>query len=268
MYHKGRIAAAFLLYFLSCFITVSAQTGELKKKTTKGTLYFSWGYNKDWFSRSDLHFTETSNETYDFTLYDVKAVDRPGFEQIFGSDISIPQFIYRFGYYFNDKRNLGIEIGFDHAKYVMVANQKVHVKGVIHEKEIDKDTVLSPGFLAFEHTNGANFLMVSLMKRKPFYRVGQSVFNLVLKPGAGIVIPKTDVALFGKHRDNEFHIAGYIAGLDVSLRYEYGRHLFAETGFKGCYANYMNVLTIGDAKANHHFFSLEYLLSIGYGIAL
>ncbi len=261
-----------LLYMLMLSICSAGQTINRAEEPEKhsGTLYFAWGYNSDWFSKSDLHFEDHSTGNYDFTLYDVKAEDRPNLSHLFDRDISIPQYSYRLGYYFNSRHDLGVELSFDHAKYIVSQYQMVHIKGTIHDHEVDKDTLISPRFLLFEHTNGANFLMVNLMKRCKFFQSGnhKHVLNAVLKPGAGIVIPKTDVMLFGEHRDNVFHVAGYIIGLDTELRYEYGKHLFAEAGAKGCFANYANVLTIGSAKANHHFFSFELLFAIGYGISL
>ncbi len=253
--------------FPVCLFAVNSQHQQQEEKH-KGTFYFEWGYNKDWFSKSDIHFVNHIGGEYDFTLYDVKADDRPSFNRIIDWQVTIPQFLYRFGYYFNNKHDLGIEIGFDHTKYVVIQNQTVHITGSIHGEALDKDTIIQPGFLLFEHTNGANFLMASLLKRTRFFQSGNGkhVLSYVLKPGAGIVIPKTDVTLFGKRRDNVYHVAGYIAGLDIELRYETGKHWFAETGLKGSFANYVNVLTIGDAKANHHFYSLELLLSVGYAI--
>ena len=256
-----------LMISLPLYLIAQPEQNQQEKKQ-KGTFYFAWGYNKDWFSKSDLHFSDHSTGNNDFTLYDVKAIDNPDLDQIFNTDVSIPQFIYRFGYYFKDKHNLGIEIGFDHAKYIVVRSQQVHIKGVLNGETIDKDTMIEPKFLQFEHTNGANFLMVSLLKRNPFIQSknGRHVLNYVLKPGIGVVIPKTDVRLFGTRRDNVYHVAGYIAGLDISLRYEYGRHWFAETGLKGSFANYSNVLTVGNVKANHKFYTLEFLFCFGYGL--
>ena len=261
-YVQGLVLILFPLF-------ASAQSDQnQQKKTKKGTFYFAWGYNKDWYSKSDLHFSDHTNGKFDYTLYDVKAIDNPDLSKIFNFDVSIPQFIYRIGYYFNDSHDLGIEIGFDHAKYIMLRNQTTRIKGTLNGEYVDKDTLLHPGFLVFEHTNGANFFMASLLKRAAFLNSnnGKHVLNYVLKPGVGVVIPKTDVTIFGIRRDNVYHVAGYIAGLEVSLRYEYGKHWFAETGFKGCFANYTDVLTLGDAKANHHFFVLEYLFSVGYGL--
>ena len=235
----------------------------------KGTFYISWGYNRDWFSKSDLHFYNNRSDNYDFVLYSVKAKDRPGFNHIPSIEISIPQYSYRFGYYFNNKHDLGVEINFDHSKYVMVQDQTVHMKGQIHGMELDKDTILQGDFLQFEHTNGANFLMCNFIKRKSFLRSENRKhwLSAVVKTGAGIMIPKTDVALFGSRLDNRFHIAGWLTGIETGLRYDV-KHFFFEPTVKGTFVNYTNVLTIGTGRANHHFWCLEAILTAGFQFPL
>ena len=248
-------------------------------KKGKGTAYISWGYNKDWFSRSNIHFENKSSSNYskngstdyyDFTFYDLKAKDRPGFKDIFRTDLSIPQYVYRLGYYFNDKKDLGIEINFDHVKYVMIDYQTARLKGNIRGTEYDKDTVITPDFLRFEHSDGANFLMLSLLKRKNILKSGNNKhwLSAVFKGGAGIVVPRTDVILFGDHLNNRFHVAGYVTGIDLELRYDFLKHFFLEFSGKGTFANYLNVLTIGNGKANHHFFTFEMILSGGFQFPL
>ena len=254
------------IVFLSILsFTLSANAQEFVKGKTKGRFYFAWGYNKDYFSKSDLHFKDAGTDNYDFTLYGVEASDRPGYDQILNSDISIPQYVYRLGYYFNDANDLGIEINFDHTKYVMHDNQVAHLTGFIHEQYYDVDTLITPGFLRFEHTNGANFLMINFLKKHRFHtsKSNNHVFSLVGKIGGGVVIPKTDVTLFGERLDNVFHVAGYVTGMEMGLRYEYGKYFFAEGMVKGTYANYTNVLTIGTGRANHSFYTAEFILSAG-----
>ncbi len=241
----------------------------------KGSFYIGWGYNKDWFSKSDIHLKNTSNDynpftgkpdNYDFTVYRAKAKDRPGFRDIMRTDLSIPQYVYRVGYYFNDKHNLGIEINFDHVKYVMIDNQTLRVKGTIHGQYIDKDTLVRPeDFLHFEHTNGANFLMLNFMKRERIFASKNERHQLfaIAKPGIGIVIPKTEVVLFGQEMDNRFHIAGYCAGLETGFRYEAFKYIYLEYTGKVSFAHYTNVLVIGSGKANHHFWTLENILVLG-----
>jgi hypothetical protein len=239
-------------------------------KKGKGNFYLTWGYNLDWYSKSDLHLKGNDFGGYDFTLYNAKAHDKPGLDHIFGTSISIPQYVYRAGYYFGDKHNLGIEIGFDHTKYIMTNNQRLHLKGRIGEMYYDQDTLVGRDFLMFEHTNGANFLMASLVKRFCLLSSASQNHRLqaIVKTGAGIVIPKTDVTLFGQRLDNRFHIAGYVAGVDAGFRYDIFKYFFVETTLKGVFANYTNVLTVGDGRANHHFFAGEYIFSAGLQIGL
>jgi hypothetical protein len=259
----------FSLFTISVFSQENMKTTEMKKSN----FYFSWGYNKDWFSKSDIHFKNTTSEydsdahpkSYDFTLYDVEAKDRPGFKNIPHTDITIPQYVYRIGYYLNDKHDLGIEINFDHVKYVMRDWQTLHLKGTIHGKYYDADTMISPdNFLAFEHSDGANFLLLNIMKRQKLLNSKNNKHHIsaVMKAGAGIGIPKTRVQLFGETLDNRFHVAGCIAGVEAGLRYD-SRYFFAEYTAKGAFANYTNVLVIGKGKANHHFWTAENILTIG-----
>ena len=267
--HQPRV-----FFFLFIVFTIFCQQARCQEvnneKRPKGSLYLSWGYNKDWYSKSDIHFASRSTDDFDFTIYDVKAHDLPRFNRLLDKEISIPQFIYRVGYTFARHPDMGIEIGFDHAKYIVNQDQIVHVKGKIHENYVDKDTILSRSFVRFEHTNGANFLMVSFVKRKKLTtsKNGSHEIFFHAKPGIGIVIPQSEVALFNVDKNNNYHIAGYIGGIDLGLRYEFRKHFLFETGFKGVFANYIDVLSVDDSKASHSFFCVEWLLSIGYQFAL
>lgn len=267
----------FLFIFFSTNIhLLKSQEDPIKSESKKkGTLYVGWGYNKDWFSKSDLHFKNTSNEYnpitksndyYNFTVYNAKAKDRPGFKDILRTDLTIPQYVYRIGYFFNNKYNLGIEINFDHVKYIVVDYQTLRVKGVIRDKIIDQDTLISPiDFLHFEHTNGANFMMLNFIKKQQFItsKKGSHQLSGIAKIGAGIVIPKTDVSLFGQQVDNRFHIAGYCMGFETGLCYNAFKYLYLEYTGKIAFANYTNVLVIGAGKAHHSFWTFENILVLG-----
>ncbi|MEO6901721.1 MAG: hypothetical protein ABI315_01040 [Bacteroidia bacterium] len=272
----------FLFIFLSINIHLLKSQEEAVKPEPKkkGSFYVGWGYNKDWFSKSDLHFKNTSNEYnpitknndyYNFTVYNAKAKDRTGFKDILHTDLTIPQYVYRIGYFFNKKYDLGIEINFDHVKYVVRDYQTLRVKGLIKNQIIDQDTLISPiDFLHFEHTNGANFMMLNFVKRQQFIssKKGNHHLSGIAKIGAGIVIPKTDVFLFGQEVDNRFHIAGYCMGFETGLRYDAFKYLYLEYTGKIAFANYTNVLVIGAGKAHHTFWTLENILVLGLQIPL
>ena len=264
-----------LLVLVSSLFSAIAQDENCncpgQHKKGKGTFYVAGGYNLDAFSRSDIHFKDKTEPYYDFTIYNVKAIDRDGIKDIFQENITIPQYSFRFGYYFNDKRNLGIEMNYDHAKYVMIDDQKAHIKGTTKKDGpyLDQDTLVSPNWLLYEHTNGANFCMLNLIKR---IYIGHSVdkkhwLSGIIKPGVGFVLPRTDVTIFGVRRNDTYHVAGYIVGLDAGFRYDFFHHFFIETSGKGSFANYNRVFLPGDGRAKQKFFTAEYILTTGFQFA-
>ena len=272
-----------VFFFFSFFSLISLSQTEISsipaesKKLKKGNIYLMWGYTRAAYSKSDIHFENRSNtyypetgkyHNYDFTIYDTKAKDRPDFNQIKDVvNITIPQFVMRAGYYFNNKKDFGIEINYDHTKYVVTNYQKVHIKGDFNGNYIDKDTILDPNnLLHFEHTDGANFWMLNFIKRWKLYQPSKN-FNLgfVVKPGAGIVYPRTDVRMQGTRLNNKWHMAGWIVGLESGFRVEFLKNGVFEFMGKGSFADYRNVLVLGkgNGKANHHFFTGQLTMTIG-----
>lgn len=253
----------FLFFFASMYKLYAQDSLKFEKETG---FYFSWGYNKDYFSKSDIHYKNNGDDNYDFTIKDCKAVDRPGFKNILNSDISIPQYVYRLGYYFKKKNQFGIEINFDHAKYIVSDDQTLRVTGQIRGRAIDKDTLVTNNFVHLEHTNGANFLMANMLYRIKLYESANknSSVSLIFKTGMGTVIPKTDVTFMGKRLDNKFHIAGFIAGEEIAIRYRIYKGLISEFSSKNAYANYFNALGVGTARVSHSFFTTMLILTLGY----
>ena len=69
----------------------------------KGKIFFYLGGNGADFTKSDIRF---QGENYDFTLYDVKAKDKPKgihIDYINPARMTIPQTNFRIGYFFSDK---------------------------------------------------------------------------------------------------------------------------------------------------------------------
>lgn len=277
------------LLLLLLFITVaetSAQLGSITAKK-KGSLYLQWGYNRSWFSKSDIHFKGTFPDSpqspkevrgmeYDFTLLGADAEDRPQFDQIADWDITIPQFYYRVGYIFHGENINGIEAGFDHVKYVMKSNQTLRVQGTIYDStthsmvNVEKEMLVGDDFVHLEHTDGANYIMLSFVRGMYLLRSRLETHTVLclVKPGAGILLPRSDVTIYNVRKDNDYHVAGYVAGLEVSLRYILAGRIILETGGKACYANLSNVLTTEGNSAKHQFTSFEWLFSIGYQFRL
>lgn len=244
-------------------------------KAKKRQWYFSWGYTRATYSKSTLHLKNNSNrynvttgryDNYDFKVYRAKAHDRPDFDKLKDvRNITIPQFVCRLGYSFNEKT--GIEINYDHTKYVVTDYQNVRVKGRFNDKWVNNDTILDPAsFLHFEHTDGANFWMVNLVTRWNLLKPNKNfTASWVFKRGAGVVFPRTDVTLFGQRLNNDWKVAGWVAGIESGLRLEFFRYGFFEFVGKGVYADYVNafVLGKGNGRASHHFWAAQVTATIG-----
>src|SRR5882724_6394506 len=86
----------------------------------KGEFYFSWGYNTEWYTHSNVHVSQPELGN-NYTFREIKGHDHRGWdEDLFKKNFSIPQYNYRFGYFFNKKKGLAFEINFDHTKFIFV----------------------------------------------------------------------------------------------------------------------------------------------------
>src|SRR5207253_2596525 len=195
------------------------------------------------------------------------AHDRPDFANIPDVvNITVPQYVGRIGYTINKK--WAIELNYDHTKYVVDDHQKVRVTGVFNDHTVDNDTILDPEtFLHIEHTDGANFWMFNAVRKFDLCKKGKN-FNLawLVKPGAGAVIPRTDVTLFGERLNNDWKVAGWIVGAESGFRATFLGSAFIEIVAKGSYANYVNafVLGKGHGKVSHHFYTAQLTATIGW----
>lgn len=260
-----RALLALLIGFVS--LPGSAQTPD--STATHGSLYISWGYNTERFSKSNIRFFDKSGD-YDFTLHNMQAVDRPAMKHLLRTSLSVPQYSYRLGYYFPHS-HWGIEASFDHAKYICYDYQRVRLTGRIEGQQYDTDTIVDPATLVhIEHTNGANWLLLSALYRQSLFtsRNGKHAVYAVGKLGGGTVVPKTDAIVFGYHVDNCFHLAGFAFAGETAVRYEFYKHFFIEPAFKGVFANFNNVITGGDGLAKHHFWAAEFVTTAGFRFGL
>lgn len=264
----------FITLLLSLFAcSLIAGNDSLRKKP--GQMYVTWGYTRAWYSKSTIHFQDLSNtyhdvtgrnNYYDFTIYDAVAHDRPDFDKLKDViNITIPQFVFRIGYKINDK--WGVELNYDHTKYVVDNYQTLRVKGQFNGTPVDGDSLIDPNrFLHFEHTDGANFWFFNAVRSFKLYQPSEKFrLSWVLKPGGGFVMPRTDVTLFGERLNNNWKIAGWIVGVESGIRAEFMKNGFFEFVGKGAYADYVNcfVLGKGRGKASHHFFARQLTATLG-----
>lgn len=106
------------------------------------------------------------------------------------------------------------------------------------------------------------------MYRKDFHVRKNVQLALVGKFGAGIVVPRSDVTLFGQRWNHCFHVAGQIVGAELGLRVELFRFFFIEPSVKGAYANFNKVLAIDDILISHRFWDGMFLMDAGFQFPL
>jgi hypothetical protein len=68
----------------------------------------------------------------------------------------------------------------------------------------------------------------------------------------------------GNHANQRYHISGYVAGFETGFQAVIFKNILAEITCKGAYANYTDVLLVGNGKASQQWWSFQYLFLIGY----
>ena len=258
-----------IFYTTVSFLLLMFCNTELSAKSHKkhtGSIYFSWGYNKEWYTNSTLSVKQSSLGN-DYQFLHVTAHDHPGWDEgLFSKALSIPQYNYRLGYYFNDKQDLAIEINFDHTKYLIADGQSVHMVGTQNNTHVDQQVPFSQanGFYYYLN-NGANFLLFNFVKKYPLYKAKNNHFKLDItgKAGIGPVIPHVQNSLFGQINNQGFQFGGWNTGLETALRATFMRYGYIEFAQKVDYARYSN-LVVYEGTAKQNFGTYELILSIGF----
>ena len=252
---------------LSCLITLNSTAQKIERK---GEFYFSWGYNKDFYTNSDVKINQPSLNN-NFTFKNTQLVDHPGWDEaLFNVALSIPQYNYRIGYFIDKDKDLAFEINFDHTKALFKNDQIVHLAGTYNGRQIDSNFIFSKTGTGssknyYYLNNGANFLLFNIVKRKRFTKFSNGPIDLdgVAKSGIGPVIPHVENSLFGQKNNQLFQFGGWNAGVEYALRSTFKKHLYLEFAGKLDYAHYYG-LHVYEGTAKQDFGTLEFILNLGY----
>lgn len=230
-----------------------------RTESNKGKFFVHWGYNISAYAKSDIHFTGPG---YDFTLHKVKAGDRPtkfGLRYADPSRITIPQFNFHFGYFISDKYSLSL--GWDHMKYVVDIPQRVKISGYINDEisnpgiptgdragEYNGETIeVDADMLRFEHTDGYNFAALGLERYDDILVNSKGKQVLTLESGieAGLMVPRSDVHLFGVGDNHYWNISGYGGAAKVGVQYHIYKGWYVQSSFKTGYTELLKIPTTG-----------------------
>ena len=195
---------AFTLAILTYNFGFSQKPDDSQQISRKGDLYLYWGWNRGWFTDSDINF---KGDDYDFTLDKVRAFDRQtdfGYDPYFKlGKMTIPQYNVKVGYFFHN--NYSVSVGTDHMKYVMRQDQTVKITGNIENSGTEFDgiydhdnIVLTEEFLTFEHTDGLNYVNTEFRRHDEIFAWKKVKVELNGGLGVGVLFPKTNTKLLNK----------------------------------------------------------------------
>lgn len=276
----------FILVIALLSITSYAQTENLvdlpvvKERYTahnKGKFFAYWGWNKAFYSKSDIHFTGSN---YDFTIYDVMAHNRPKgihIDYINPTRVTIPQTNVRIGYFISDKYN--ISIGYEHMKYVMDNYKVVPISGYYPNQNADNfdeyvngsEVNLTPEFLTFEHTDGLNYINTEISRVDDISKLfnlpntDKVQINVTEGIGGGILYPKTNAKVFDKERHDEFHLSGFGLSGKAGLNITFFKYFFVQSELKAGYINMNDIRTTysNTDKAEQQFWFVQPMIVFG-----
>ena len=232
----------------------------------QGSWYFSWGYNKEWYTHSSIHISQPSLGN-DYTFKNVFAEDKVGWDhQFFHTPITIPQYNYRLGHWFKD--DWAFEINFDHTKYQVAQAQYLHLEGTLNHRQVDTFFV-NNGNLLYQLNNGANFFLFNIVHRIQVPHMNYKYFNasLLLKGGVGFMWPHVQNTIFGKDNSQGFQFGGLDLGGEADLRLTFFKNVYLEYCNKAVFTDYWG-LTVYEGKARQNFGTYEMILNLGVDVPL
>lgn len=271
-----------ILFFVILVINTNLFSQQIKDKFTthnKGKLFVSWGGNSDSYTKSNINFR---GNDYNFTLVDVKAVDRPKgwhIDYINPVRMTIPQTNFRMGYFISD--HFSIAVGVDHMKYVLVQDLINTIEGYYPGKgdNIYGETItdepnkvlLTEKFLTFEHTDGLNYVNTEFSRHDDisnFFKIKNTdeiQINLTEGIGIGMMFPRSNTTILGKDRYDEFHIAGFGTSIKAGLNVTLFKYFYIQTEIKGGYINMPDIRTTHNTNdsASQDFFFYQQLIAFG-----
>ncbi|WP_158847660.1 hypothetical protein [Algibacter sp. L1A34] len=273
-----------ILIFIISIINFSAFAQDIESvkytASNKGKFFVSWGGNRESYSKSDIHF---EGDDYNFTIKDATAHDKPKgwhIDYFNPTRMTIPQTNFKLGYFISDKYS--ISLGLDHMKYVMEQDRTRDLSGYIDLPTTEegsqfngiynnKATYLSEDFLAFEHTDGLNYIHTEIARHddiSSFFNlpnIDKFQINLTEGIGGGVLFPKTNSTLLLKERNDEFHVAGYGVSARAGINFTFFKHFFMQLDLKGGYINMPNIRTTSSSSdsASQHFTYLQRVVAFG-----
>jgi hypothetical protein len=262
---KKKKTGILVLIMVFCAASPLIILAQKKQSNRKHEIYFSWGYNAEWYTHSTIHISQPALGN-NYQLNSAAASDHPGWNDgLFTKQITVPQFNVRAGYVISEEKGWIFELNYDHPKFIVNDGQHMHITGNLNDRRVDTAIVFSQanGFHYFLN-NGANFFLFDLVRRLHIYRSRDDNFKLDFlgKFGLGFTVPHVDNELFGNSNTAHFQLGGWNTGLEAAIRTTFYKRIYLEYGNKLDYARYSG-LKIYDGTSHQAFGTYEMMLTLG-----
>lgn len=253
----------------NAFTNGQTDTTKHKKIVNNGRFYGSWGYNHEWYTKSNISVDQPQLNN-NFTYEDLNAHDRVGWNNLFHVQPTIPQYNYRIGYFFDEKQLWGIEISFDHTKYVVWQGGNSPIKGTLNGRQVDSTININNSTLYWQLNNGANWFDINITRKLPIYASHDNKIVLygLVKFGIGPNVPHVSDEIFGNWNNGHFQLGGWNTGVEALIRCTFFQYAFIEYSNHAVYANYSGLKVWGgngnNGTAAQSFGAYEWIANIGF----
>jgi hypothetical protein len=237
-----------------------APAAKAKSSVPPTGWYVSWGYNTAQYAPVDLHFLQSSLGN-DFLFANADFHDSKAWD-IWNHPPTVPQYSFRVGKFI--KPNLALELNFDHAKAILTQEQNVNVSGTINGTTMSGSVPVSQLVQEYQLNNGANFVLINVVRRFNLYRQPDRTGNIsfLAKAGGGFMVPHTQNIVLGVPNQKGFQWGGFGAGIEGVIRGHVYRTIYAEFSQKGFYGHYQN-LHINAGHTNQDLWAYVTVLQFG-----
>lgn len=231
--------------------TAGPKPKKNKVSTIAGTLFFHWGYNRSWYTKSDIHFQGSG---YDFTMANATAHDNPEkFGKVYfnPAKLTIPQFNIRLGYNITD--NWAISFGYDHMKYLFDDNNHVSLTGFV-TPGLDLVSGLSGSYenyemvterekFHYENSDGLNYIRAEVTRLQNIYHTKDRNFAMTALGGVSVggILSFNDLRFAGEDTKRTISLSGYGISGHLGLRFEFFKHVYLQGNYGGGFMHQVHV---------------------------
>lgn len=275
MKKHGFLLICALLFAVFSPLNAQRLFNSVKKiSNARGTFWMGWGYNRSYYSQSDIRF---SDKTYDFTLYNATAADEklsPG-DHFAAETMFKTQFDFKIGYYFRNK--YAVSFGFNRFNYIFNDGNEVLLDGEIDStvntpwRGSSNNEEIITNRNDFHYANqGMNFLHANIQRTDKLYQSGNKMvaFSTSYGLSLGAIMSNNTFLFAGKLNENKRSFSGYGLAAFASARLEFFRHIYVQGQLTGGSINQAKVrtATVNDPEtwAKQRFWYGQRSITVGF----